>query len=87
MFCEPAQLADQSRRMPRRAGGQLFALKQNDISPAELGQMIGDGTAGDAATNDDGPCLGRNNQAVLTPLLERFSGLTESYGIPVWLVL
>ena len=54
-----AQLADQSRRMPGRAGGELLALKQHDVGPAELGQMIGDGAAGDAATDDDGPGLGR----------------------------
>src|SRR3546814_20723075 len=39
------QLADQPRRMPGRAGGQLLALEQNDVGPAELGQMIGDRTA------------------------------------------
>ena len=54
-----AQLADQPGRMPCRARGQLLALEQHDVGPAELGQMIGDRAAGDAAADDDGARLGR----------------------------
>ena len=55
-----AQLADQAGGMPGRARGQLLALEQHDVGPAELGQMIGDRAAGDAAADDDRACLGRN---------------------------
>ena len=55
-----AQLADQAGRMPGGAAGQLLALEQHDVGPAELGQVIGDRTAGDAAADDDGACFGGN---------------------------
>ena len=54
-----AQLADQPGGMPCRARGQLLALQEHDVGPAELGQMIGDRAAGDAAADDDGARLGR----------------------------
>ena len=50
----PQQLADQARGMPCGARGELFAFKQHDVFPAQLGQVIGDGTADDTATDDDG---------------------------------
>ena len=50
-----AQLADQARRMERRAGGQLRAVDQHDVRPAELGQVVGDARAADAAADDDRP--------------------------------
>ncbi len=58
-----AQLPDQPRRVPGRAGGQLLALQQHDVGPAELGEVIGDRTAGDAAADDDGPRPGGNGGA------------------------
>ena len=39
--------------MPGRAGGQFGALQQHDIGPAEFRQMIENGTADDATTDDD----------------------------------
>ena len=54
------QLPDQPRRMPGRAAGQPPALQQHDVAPAELGQMIGDRTAGDPAPDDDDTRVARN---------------------------
>ena len=50
-----AQLADQPRRMPGRSRGQLTLLEQHDIGFAELGQVVGDAGADDAAADDDDP--------------------------------
>ena len=44
--------------MPCRAAGKLVALKQNDIFPAGLGEVVEDGTANDAAADDDRLCVG-----------------------------
>ena len=49
------QLSDQTRRMPGGAARELLALEQHDVAPAELGQMVGDGAADDAAADDDDP--------------------------------
>ena len=48
-----AQLCDQARRMPCGARGQLFAFQQDNILPAQFGQVIGHGTAHHAATDND----------------------------------
>ena len=48
-----AQLADQAGRMPGGAAGELLAFEQQYVGPAELGQVIGDRAAGDAAADDD----------------------------------
>ena len=48
-----AQLADQPGRMPGRAAGELLALQQHHVGDAELGQVIGDRAADDAAADDD----------------------------------
>jgi hypothetical protein len=52
-----AQLAHQPGGVPGRAARQLLAFQKDDVGPAELRQMIGDRTAGDAATDDDGAGL------------------------------
>ncbi len=48
-----AQGADDARRMPRRAGGELVALEQHDVRGAALAQMIGDAQANGTAADDD----------------------------------
>ncbi len=48
-----AELADQARRMPRRAAGQGLSFEQDNVSPACLREVIGDTTADDAAADDD----------------------------------
>ena len=53
-----AQLPDQPRRMERGARCQFGAFQQNRVGPAQLGQMIGGGTADDAAADDNGPRRG-----------------------------
>ena len=35
--------------------GQLVALEQDDVAPAELGQVVGERGAADAAADDDDP--------------------------------
>ena len=53
-----AQLADEPGRVPGGAAGQPLALEQHDVAPAELGQVIGDRGADDAAADDDDARMG-----------------------------
>ena len=62
-----AQLAHKASGMPGRAAGQLSAFQQNDIGPAQLGQVIGNRAAGHSAANDDGACLVRKIGHVPNP--------------------
>jgi hypothetical protein len=39
--------------MPGGTGGELLALEQQHVLPAELGQVIGERAADDAAADDD----------------------------------
>jgi len=65
-----AQLADQAGRVPGGAAGELLALQHHHLRPAELGQVIGDRAADDAAADDDHPrCLGKLIRHGLPPLL------------------
>ena len=48
-----AQLPHEPRRVERRARRQLAAVEQQHVLPAELGQVVGDARAGDAAADDD----------------------------------
>ena len=79
-----AQLADQAGRVPGGAGGELLALQQHDVGPAELGQMIGDRAAGNAAADDDGAGLcGERAHAALSlgsMATKRFSRVAASAG-------
>ena len=79
VFREPRQVggverrAHQPRRMPGRAAGQLLALQQDHVLPAELGQVIGDGAAGDPAADDDDPRLRWKCHALVPHYLRNFS--------------
>ena len=53
-----AQLADQPGGVPCRAATELALFEEHDFAPTKLGQMIGDGTADDAAADDHRPGLG-----------------------------
>src|SRR5439155_14557114 len=53
-----AKLADEARRVPRGAARERPALEQDDVAPAEAGQVIGGAAADDAAADDDGPRVG-----------------------------
>ena len=53
-----AELTDETGGVPGGAGGELLAFKQDHVFPAELGQMVGDGAADDAAADDDDAGLG-----------------------------
>ncbi len=55
------ELPDEARGMPGRAAGQALALQQDDVRPAELGQMIGDRAADGAAADDDDAGVARNS--------------------------
>ena len=48
-----AQLGDQPGGMPGGAAGEFAALENDDVGPAQLGEMIGDRTADDTAADDD----------------------------------
>ena len=50
-----AQLADEAGRVEGRAGGELRAIDQDDVRPAALCQVIGDGRPADAAADDHRP--------------------------------
>ena len=47
-----AQLADQPRRMPGGATGQLLAFQQHHVSAASQGQVVGDAAAHNAAADN-----------------------------------
>ena len=44
--------ADESRRMPARAGGELPAFEEHDVRPTEPCEVIGDARSGHAAADD-----------------------------------
>ena len=48
-----AQLSHEPGRMPGGAGRELPLLEQHHIGPAEVGQVVGDAGADDAAADDD----------------------------------
>ena len=48
-----AQLSDETCGVPGRAAGELLALKQHDVAPTELAQVVGDRAADDAAADND----------------------------------
>ena len=48
-----AQLSDQAGGVPGCAAGQLLSFEQYDVAPAELGEVVGNRTADNAATDDD----------------------------------
>ncbi|MCY1380851.1 hypothetical protein D9M69_687080 [compost metagenome] len=53
-----AQLADEAGGVPGGATAQLALLQENHVPPAELGQVIGERAADDAAADDDNLRLG-----------------------------
>ena len=54
-----AQLSDKACRVPGAAAGQLVTLKQQYVLVAHLGEMIGGGTAGNAAADHNGAGVSR----------------------------
>ena len=52
------QLAHQPGGVPGGAAGQLALLEQDQVGPAELGQVVGHAGPDDAAADDDGARLG-----------------------------
>ena len=44
--------ADESRRMPARAGRELLAFQQDDVRPSLFREVIGDTRSGDPAADD-----------------------------------
>ena len=64
-----------ARGVPGRAGGQLIALEQHDVAPAELGQVVEHAAADDPAADHHHPRLGPH------PAASRFS--SACYSLPV----
>ena len=50
-----AELADETRRMERRAAGELGPVDEDDVGPAALGEVVGDRRPADAAADDHRP--------------------------------
>ena len=48
-----AERDHQACGMPRRAGGELIAFHQHRVGPAHVTEVVGDGGADDATTDDD----------------------------------
>ncbi len=48
----PAQLADEAGRVERRAAGELLAVDQHDVLPAQPREVVGDRTAPHAPADD-----------------------------------
>jgi len=55
-----AELADEARRMPRGAAGEVATLEEHDVAPPELRQVIRDAASDDPASDDDGARVRRN---------------------------
>ena len=47
-----SELADEAGRMERRAGCQLGPVDEDDVGPAQFGEVVGDRRPADAATDD-----------------------------------
>ena len=56
-------LADETRRVPGRAAGEPRPLEQDDVAPAELGEVIGQAAAGDPAADNRADHRGRTGVA------------------------
>ena len=63
-----AQLADQAGSVPGGAGGEAFALQQQDVGPAELGEVVGDRAADHPTADDHHPGLPRQFRHRRSPL-------------------
>ena len=59
------ELAHEPGGMERRARGQLGAVDQDDLAPAELGQVVGDRGPADTAADDDCPGVLDHRDALL----------------------
>ena len=66
-----AQLADKPRGMPRRSGRQLVLLQQHHIRLVIACQVIGGGTADNAATDHDDFCMCGKGQCGQSAVGER----------------
>ena len=53
---------DQACGVPGGPRRELVLLDQEDVADAELGQVVGNGAADDAATDDDDACTGRQRR-------------------------
>ena len=49
------ELGDEARRVERGAARQFGAIDQQDVTPSELREVVGDAGPGDAATDDHDP--------------------------------
>ena len=71
--------ADESRRVPARAGRELPALEEDDVGPSQLRKVIGDARAGHAAPDDDRArtlrqCLVHRSSSPFAPAGRRLAG-------------
>ena len=91
-----AQLADQAGRVPRRAVGQPVLLDQDDVRPAQLGEVVEDAAAADAASDDNSSGLRAHPPDAATTGIDRsspvgspatvespFSAIQRSPGLPI----
>ena len=62
-----AELADQPGRMPGGAAGELLALQEDHIGPAQLGEVVGERASRDATADDDGAGMGRKVSHLVSP--------------------
>ena len=65
------QLADEPRGVERGARRELGAVDQDDVRPAELGQVVGDARAADATADDDRPGVLRHRGSPLPSRSDR----------------
>ena len=71
--------------MPSGAAGEAVPLKQHDVAPAELRQVVGDTATDDAAADDDnfslvGKCIRHYSTLPLAFGLPGF----QNYSVPTW---
>ena len=66
-----------ARRVPRGAGGQDRAFDQGDVRPAELGKMVKNRSADDAAPNHDGAIMRFHGSPGKPPVPQGYLNLFE----------
>jgi hypothetical protein len=74
------QAVNVGRRMPGRTGGEFVTLEQHHVGPAELGEMIKNGTTDETAADDDGLSVGAHGFAALKLIANMLPARTRQLG-------
>ena len=78
-----AQLADEARRVPGRAGREVVLLDEHDVLPAEPREVVGDAAAADASADHDGPGLAPHGRSSIDSSCARDATAERPTGTPL----